>query len=717
MSKKTYFELIKSRLNFSFKRQIPQILQSEASECGLACLAMVSNYFGAHVDLFNLRQQYGISSQGATLADLADIADHLHLQTRALSLELEELPELKTPCILHWDFNHFVVLVSNKGGRYVIHDPAMGKRVFTEKEMSPHFTGVALEVWPRNDFKKIEQKTSLSFKSMLGNIVGLPAALTKIFCFSILIEAINLLLPVGTQLVMDHVIIAKDHHLLAVICIGLLSFTLFRGFIGILHSWVTLVMGAFINIQWKINLFDHLMKLPLTYFEKRKLGDIQTRFGSLDSVRTVLTSGMVSGIIDSIMTVGLIIMMFLYGGWLIWVVLGFTLIYMLMRFVTYRYYREVSEENIVKNAKAMSHFMETLYGVSTIKALGLTSMRTKQWLNLTIDTSNSTIRMTRFDMLFQGTNMLISTIDQVVVLWIGANMVIDGQFSLGMFIAFNAYRGQFSERAASLINLVLEFRMLSLHSDRLSDIVFTEKEEELPHRQLIPMGKPADLDVKDISFQYDARSPWIVSHLSLSVKAGESVAIVGPSGIGKTTVMKMMTGLVKPTEGSILFDGLDIYQAGINNYRQYIACVLQEDKLFSGSIAENICSFAEHKDLERMRHCVALCNMHDDVMAMPMGYETMLSELGGGLSGGQKQRLLIARALYRQPSILFLDEATSHLDLDNEAKINAAISSLHITRIFIAHRPSTISSADRVIDLSTCQSIKKGGSTQEPEGE
>lgn len=698
MNESSLHEALK-RLHFGLRRQVPQILQSEAAECGLACIAMVSAYYGANIDLFNLRQQYGLSSQGATLADLTEIADELKFQTRPLSLELEEVKELKTPCILHWDFNHFVVLIGQKRGKYLIHDPALGKRTLTLQEMSPHFTGVALELWPRDDFKKIDKQTHLSFRTMLNQVIGLPSALIKIFCFSLLIEAINLLLPVGTQLVMDHVIIAEDHHLLAIICIGLLAFTLFRGFLGIIRSWVSLVIGALINIQWKVNLFDHLLKLPLTYFEKRKLGDVQMRFGSLDVVRTTLTTGLVSGIVDGIMTIGLLLMMFLYGGWLVWVVLGFTVIYMILRFATYRYYREVSEENIVKTSKAMSYFMETLYGMGTLKALGLSAMRAKQWLNLNIDTSNSTIKMTRFDMLFQGANLLIATIDQVVILWIGAMAVIDGFFSLGMFIAFNAYRGQFSERAASLINLVLQFKMLSLHSDRLSDIVFTEKEESLPHRRLLADGVPAAFHMKDIAFQYDVKSAPILSHFNMTVKPGESVAIVGPSGVGKTTLMKIMTGLVKPTSGTVLLNDIDIYQAGLNNYRQHIACVLQEDKLFSGSIADNICSFADHKDLERMVACVQLCNMHDDIMAMPMGYETMLSELGGGLSGGQKQRLLIARALYRQPSILFLDEATSHLDLDNEAKINQAISSLKITRIFIAHRPSTIDSADRKIHL------------------
>ncbi len=696
---KTVLESALQRLQFGFHRQVPQILQSESSECGLACVAMVSSYFGYDTDLHNLRQRFGISSHGATLAQLVEIANELQLHTRPLSLDMDEIKELRLPCIMHWNMNHFVVLVEVSSHHYVVHDPAFGRRKLQKEEFSKHFTGVALELWPNSKFKKARQHSSLRFGKMLSNVTGLNATLLKIFSLSLLIEVINLLLPVGTQLVMDHVIIAEDHNLLLLICLGLLFFILFRSFVGMFRAWISIVMGVLIDVQWKAGLFDHLLRLPLDFFEKRKLGDIQARFYSLDVVRSTLTTGVVDGIIDSIMTIGLFVMMYLYGGWLVWVVCGFTVIYMILRFSTYYYYRQASEEKIVKAAKANSHFMETLYGVSTLKALGLAPSRLQQWLNLTIDTDNAGIRMTRFDMMFSGANTLISTLDQLLILWLGASHVMDDTLTLGMFVAFNAYRGSFSERSGALINLVLQLRMLSLHSDRLSDIVFTEPEVMKTSRKLIEKGKPASFEVKDLAFEYDSISKPILSGLNLLVKAGESVAITGTSGIGKTTLMKIMAGLLTPSGGVILFNGIDIHNAGLNNYRKCIACVLQDDKLFSGSIAENIIGFSEEKDEEQMIECAKQCNIHNEIMDMPMGYETLLSELGGGLSGGQKQRLLIARALYRRPNLLFLDEATSHLDLDNEAHINASIAALNITRIFIAHRPSTIESADRVIKL------------------
>ncbi len=691
--------IIKSKLNIRFRRSVPKILQTEVTECGLASLAMVCHYYGLHVDLFNLRSKYGLSSRGATLARLIEIAGDLNMQTRALSLSIDELNTLRKPCILHWDMNHFVVLVSVQRGNVTIHDPAFGRRVMGLQELSKHFTGVALELLPNNEFSPAKQESKLRLSTLLKNISGLKSSLTKVFFLSVVIESVNLLLPVGTQLVMDHVIIANDHDLLSLICIGLLFFILFRACISTLRSWISIVMGVFIDIQWKSGVFEHLMKLPVSYFEKRKLGDIQSRFGSLDVIRTTLTTNIVNSIIDSIMSISVFIMMLLYGGWLVWVVSGFTTLYVVLRLLTYSYYRQVSEEQLVKGAKAGSYFMETLYSIATLKTLGLSESRTQSWSNLNVDTINAGVKLTKLNIFFGGINTFISTCDQVIILWLGASMVINNQMTLGMFVAFNAYRGQFSERAGRLIDMALNLRMLSLHNERVADIVLTPQEKQISPRQLFSSGEPVSIEVRNLHYCYDNLSKPIISDLSFSIQAGESVAIIGPSGVGKTTLMKLMCGILEPEKGNLLVNDLDISQVGINNYRQCIACVLQDDKLLSGSIAENIAGFVPDFDIEWVIECARRCNIHEDIQKMPMGYETLIGELGGSLSGGQKQRVLIARAMYRRPSVIFMDEATSHLDLENETIINKVISALKITRIIISHRPSTIDLAERVISL------------------
>lgn len=694
------FATIIAKINFSMRKKTPVILQSEAAECGITCLAMVCGFYGLDIDLFNFRQRYGSASHGVSLLSLSKTAENAGLKCRALSLDLDEIRQLKLPCILHWGMNHYVVLTKVRKSSFVINDPAMGKRIIGMQEMSNNFTGVALELWPDQNFQQEKAKSRLRLLDLMRNIVGLKSVLVKIFAFSVVVEAIGLLLPIGTQLVTDHVIMAHDQSLLSVICIGLVFFTLFRTFISMLRAWTSLKLNTLTNIQWKTTLFEHLTKLPLSFFEKRHLGDIQSRFSSLDTIRSTFTNSIVTGIIDSIMTIGLLIMLTLYGGWLVWVVVGFTLCYAIMRLATYRFYRRVSEEQVIKGARSSSHFMESLYGISTIKALNLRERRSQHWLNINIDACNAGIKQTRFDMMFGGINTFISSIDQVVVLWLGAIMVIDNSMTLGMFMAFNAYRGQFSQRASSLIDLLMQLRMLSLHNVRLSEIVFSEPEKELATRRVFPENAGVRLEVKNLSYQYDPFSQPIFSNMNIVVEPGESVALIGPSGVGKTTLLKVMCGLLSPTTGDVLADQLDIQKIGLNNYRLGTACVLQEDRLFSGSISDNICGFEDNAESDFIIECARRCNIHDEIMKMPMGYETMVGELGLGISGGQKQRILIARALYRKPSILFMDEATSHLDLSNESAINQAISDLSITRIIVAHRPSTIASADRIIDLS-----------------
>ncbi|HDJ9142597.1 TPA: peptidase domain-containing ABC transporter [Escherichia coli] len=693
------FRQIINLLDLRWQRRVPVIHQTETAECGLACLAMICGHFGKNIDLIYLRRKFNLSARGATLAGINGIAEQLGMATRALSLELDELRVLKTPCILHWDFSHFVVLVSVKRNRYVLHDPARGIRYISREEMSRYFTGVALEVWPGSEFQSETLQTRISLRSLINSIYGIKRTLAKIFCLSVVIEAINLLMPVGTQLVMDHAIPAGDRGLLTLISAALMFFILLKAATSTLRAWSSLVMSTLINVQWQSGLFDHLLRLPLAFFERRKLGDIQSRFDSLDTLRATFTTSVIGFIMDSIMVVGVCVMMLLYGGYLTWIVLCFTTIYIFIRLVTYGNYRQISEECLVREARAASYFMETLYGIATVKIQGMVGIRGAHWLNMKIDAINSGIKLTRMDLLFGGINTFVTACDQIVILWLGAGLVIDNQMTIGMFVAFSSFRGQFSERVASLTSFLLQLRIMSLHNERIADIALHEKEEKKPEIEIVADMGPISLETNGLSYRYDSQSAPIFSALSLSVAPGESVAITGASGAGKTTLMKVLCGLFEPDSGRVLINGIDIRQIGINNYHRMIACVMQDDRLFSGSIRENICGFAEEMDEEWMVECARASHIHDVIMNMPMGYETLIGELGEGLSGGQKQRIFIARALYRKSGILFMDEATSALDSESEHFVNVAIKNMNITRVIIAHRETTLRTVDRVISI------------------
>ncbi len=688
------------RLNFSMRPRVPLILQTEAAECGLACVAMVAGWHGHYVDLSAMRCQGSFSSRGATLGTLHTLAGNAGLAGRALALELDELSALRLPCVLHWNFSHFVVLVGLCGDRAIVHDPACGRRVVSRQVLSESFTGAALELWPARDFRPQKRQARVRPTELMQSIRGFGAALFKIFCLSAMTESISLMLPVGTQVALDHVVPASDHGLLELVCLSLGALILLQTGLNLIRAWMVMVTDTLTDVQWKDGLLGHLLGLPLPWFSRRRTGDIQSRFGSLDVLRDTFVHDITGCVIDGIMLLGSLALLGAYGGALLCsVVAGFVLLAILMRLISFPRYRQLTEEQMIKNAAAGSHFTESLWGIATIRAQGLAAQRRRNWLTLEVDAANAAVSRRRFDILFSTVSGLTGALDNVVVLWLGVGAVMTHHLSLGAFVAFGVFREIFTARALSLTNMFLRLGMLSLHGERIADIAHAQPEPAEPTADLWPAGTAMRLEAKGLTFQHDKQSPTVFRGLDLIVTAGESVAIIGPSGCGKTTLMKVLCGLIPPGEGCVLAGGRDIHAAGVDNYRRTVACILQEDRLFAGSLRENITGFHEAPDEAWLHECAHLSHIHEDIMALPMGYDTLTGELGEGLSGGQRQRIFIARALYRRPGILFMDEATSHLDEYNEALINDAIRGLSVTRIIIAHRWSTIASADRTVDL------------------
>jgi len=691
---------IAHRLNFAWGRQVPMILQTEASECGLACLAMVAQYYGYPVDLPSLRRHHGTSLKGATLKDVMGVADRIGLAARPLRLEVDELAQLRAPCVIHWDLNHFVILERADANGIVIHDPAAGVRRLPMATVSRHFTGVALELIPTERFQSAAPPPRVRVSQLLGRIVGVKRALGHQLGLALTLEIFSMVSPLFLTWVVDQALVTSDRDLLITLVLGFGLLLLLQTTISSIRSWMLMGMNASLKVQSRANLFTHLVDLPASFFESRHLGDVMSRFGSQETILQAITSELVEAVLDGLMAGITMIIMFLFAPDLAIVVMVGAVLYGIIRWASYKPLRLASAETIVWGARRDSHFLETLRGIRTIKLFNGQDERRARWLNLLVETINRQLASDRLRLAFKIANRLLLGVLSILVIWLGAQHVLDGAFSVGLLIAFIAYKDQFLGRISELINKAVDLTMLRIHSERLADIALTEPER----RDVAPLPSdaeylPASVEVGNLSFRYSENEPWVLQNVNFRAERGESIAIIGPSGGGKTTLLKLLAGLLQPVEGEILIDGQPLARIGLENYRAMLGVVMQDDQLFAGSIADNICFFAERPDQARIEACAKLAAVHDDIVTMPMAYNTLIGAMGAAISGGQKQRVLLARALYRRPGILFLDEATSHLDVDREKAVNEALRKLHVTRVVIAHRPETIRAADRVINL------------------
>ena len=704
-------ESLSKRLRFSWRgsSSMPVILQTEGAECGLACLAMVASALGAHYDLAQLRARFSLSLKGATMADLVRMGADLGLASRALRAEPAHLAQLHLPCILHWDFNHFVVLAEGSGGHAVIHDPAHGRRRLPLAELSRHFTGVALELRPGADFTPRQAAAPLRWRQLLGRVTGLKRSLMQILGLALALELLALLSPFLLQWVVDGVLVSADRDLLVTLGLGFGLLVLLQVGVGALRSWAVLYLSASLNVQWLTQVFAHLLRLPLAWFEKRHLGDIWSRFNSVQLIQRTLSTRFAEALLDGVMVIVTLAMMCIYSPSLSGLALLAVAAYGLLRWAFFRPLRLATEEALVHEARQNSHFLESLRGAQAIKLFNAQAERSASFANLVVEQMNAAIVIRRLDLWMGVGHKLLFGIERVAIIWLGALLVLDRELSVGMLFAFLAYKEQFSLRLAGLIDKAVELSMLRLQGERLADIVLTAPDSEALVNESASTAAPADLpntntsaaalELQGLSFRYADGEPEVISNCSLRIEAGESVAITGPSGCGKTTLLKLLLGIHTAQSGEVLVDGRPLRLLGLSAWRARIGTVMQDDQLFAGSIADNIGFFDPDADPAWIEECARLACVQDDIKAMPMGFQSLIGDMGNSLSGGQRQRVLLARALYKRPQFLFLDEATSALDVERERLVNASLRKLAVTRIVIAHRPETIAAAQRVIVL------------------
>ena len=687
-------------LNLNGTARLPVIRQTEAAECGLACLAMVASYFGHRVDLNTLRRRHPVSLKGVTLRGLIQVASDLHLASRPVRFEMDQLKQLRLPAIVHWDMTHFVVLKSSTTRGIEIHDPAAGERFYGMAEASKHLTGVALELLPAEGFSPKDERARLPLSVFWTQIRGSTHALVQVFILSLLLEAFVVASPFYLQLTIDEVIARGDVDLLLVLALGFGLLMAMKVVAALLRSLVLLTVQNVLAFQIGAQLFRHLVRLPLAYFEKRHVGDILSRFGSIEPIRNALAEGMIAAIIDGLMGVATLVMMFVYAPQLALIVVGAFGLYAGLRLGLYRIFRKGSEILLQARAQENTLFLETLRAIQSLKLFNREHEREAQWLNRYSDVVSANVRLGRTRVAFSTINDVIVGLENVIVIYLAARLALANSMTIGMVFAFMSYKQNFSEKAVALIEKMLDFRILELHLERLADIALSpvERGHDVP---LAYVGKiKGKIEVRNVSFRYAETEPYVLENVSFTVETGQFVTIMGPSGGGKTTLVKIMLGLLPPTDGEILIDDVSISVLGARACREQIGAVMQDDHLLSGSIADNICFFDPEFDAERMIRCTQLAGIHDEIMAMPMTYNSLIGDMGSSLSGGQKQRVLLARALYRGPQILFLDEGTAHLDIENERLISESLKRLNITRISVAHRPEISGGADRVLVIS-----------------
>lgn len=706
------------KLNFGFSKKLPSFLQNDSCESGLVCLAMIAEFYQKQTDLAKIRQDYLVSSKGLTAPKLVDIAEQLSIDARIIDIKKEEIGNLQTPTILQWDFNHYVVLAEVNATEVIIHDPALGVRKLSFIDLYQHFNGLVIVVTPKVIFsatkdngQALEQssKTKFSWKKLLGSTEGLNKSLIHIFVLVFAMEALIIVIPLLNQLIFDQVLVTADTNLLTIVGLGMIFLEITRVLLNTLRGWAVMIMSASLNIQWISNIFSHLIKLPIAWFDRRHLGDICSKFDSVHAIQGMITTRSIEVGLDGFMSIGALIMMFIYNPFLACLVISVVALYFVMRSIWYRSERNATEAGIIFSAQQQSLFMEILRSVKTIRLFNGAEARKARWLNRLIAERNAGLRKQRLSIMMEMGNWILFGAERIAVLWIGTLAVLGNEWSIGMLLAFIAYKDQFTFRAIGIVDKIMEFKMLGIQTERLSDIVLAEKEIEYPARVNIEKLSP-ELKVHNISYSYFENEHFVIKDCSFEVSEGESVAIIGSSGCGKTTLLKILLGLAHPHSGHISYGSVSLNKIGTREYRDLIGVVMQDDQLFSGSITENITFFSDKPDQLWVEECCRIAAIHPEIEAMPMGYHTFVGEMGSALSGGQKQRLLLARALYKKPKILFLDEATSHLDIVNETMVNNAIRRLKMTTIIVAHRPETIRMADRILFMENggISTVSKG---------
>lgn len=689
------------------KKKINPVLQTTATDCGLACMAMVLQTHGSLINLEGLRKSVPPSAQGVSVVQLLSVANTFGLFARAVKVELDAIGDLKLPAIIHWNFNHYVVLEECDDESATIIDPSKGRMQVSLKQMSNHFTGIAVEFKKLPTFSTVKQLVNVSFSDLWTRIEGWKTSAMLVVAISILIQLGIIIAPLFLSVIVDQAIALHAHSLLHAILFAIAGAQLMVLAGELVRKHLLLSLGASLMAQLNLNLVNHLVRLPYLFFQQSRLNDVLVRIDTMREVKDTLTDGAVPFAVDGLFSLLILVALAFLSPMLAGVVLLFYVIFAFSKVSSYKKLRLLNELAQDRTAEERSQIMDTLRGIQTVKVLNAESSRLSAWHGADVAALECAQQKLRYDALTKTVSNALAALELIVVIGVAATLVIDGLMTVGLLFSIVAMRQQFRERAYPLIERSLEFKLLHSRLQRLASIVSTPKEyNETSGGQNTLDVADLSIEIRDLQFRYGAHAAALFQNLSLRVPQGKFVAIKGRSGMGKSTLIRILLGLVPPSSGEIFVGQARLEASTIASFRNIAAAVMQDDQLFGGTLFDNISAFDPNASMERVHEAAMLACVHDEIVNMPAGYFAQVGDMGASLSGGQRQRILIARALYRKPRILLLDEGTANLDLACEAEIIERLRRLEITIICVAHRARALEVADEVYELADGRLIK-----------
>jgi ATP-binding cassette subfamily B protein RaxB len=701
------------------RRRVPFVAAHELNECGLACLAAISGYFDGAPGLAEIRQLAVPSGRGETLLELRNLAERIGLAARGVKVSVEALARLAVPAILHWEMNHFVVLERVTKEGIVIMDPAAGRIAVAWPDVDKSFTGVALETRISPDWRKAQRsRGKVSILGYLAPVSQWRPDIVLIVALSILMEVLVLLVPLQMQLSIDSALQGADGRLIWVLAVGFTLVVLLQAAISMVRAWTLSVFSTRVGYELKDRFVRALHRKSARFFLKHHSADILSRSRSVDTIQSLVTAQLLQALLDAVMSLAIVVVMLLAVPTMAAVVIVFAALNLLATAGLRHAAAEISRRSLRVAARADSFFLENARAARAIKLFGKELVRINVWRNKFVELTNLTLADGRLMMFSSQAAQITGGLGNVVLIAMGTYLVLGNAITLGTMMMFFLFRGFLVERLNSSVNYVMELRRVRTNAERIEEVMADEPAGD-PAANARPFavadGAGVRIEVKDVWFRYGNDSPWILKGASLVVEPGESVAITGPSGSGKTTLLGIMVGLLEPSRGEVLVNGRDLKTISSIDYARVIGVVMQDDILFQGTVADNISFFDTPLDMARVIGSAKKANVAADIEAMPMQYYSLLAEAATDISGGQKQRVFIARAIYHAPRILFLDEATSHLDAESEGMVSRAVKAMDMTRILVAHRRETIATADRVLTLDPVAGVVRAAATRAPE--